>query len=130
MILGPCWDQVLTGVGIRFSNFSTHVQMAASRQTKMHSDVLASNFHLRFPPLAASGIYIYICISVFVACFVFLSFLRLVVGCLLGLVFVDCGTILASIWDPVGVDLGINIEVGISMVFWMGPRGSWGGPES
>ena len=39
-----------------------------------------------------------------------LSFSRSVLGGLLELIFSDFGIILASIWDPLGVVLGINIE--------------------
>ena len=46
------------------------------------------------------------------------------------LIFTDFGIILASIWDPLGVDLGIKIEAGISVLFSMIPGGSWGVPES
>ena len=39
-----------------------------------------------------------------------LSFLSSVLGSLLELIFIDFGIILASIWDPLGVVLGIKVE--------------------
>ena len=58
-----------------------------------------------------------------------LTFLSSVLGSLLELFFTDLGIILASIWYPLGVVLGIKIEAWISMLFWMIPGGSWGVPK-